>query len=134
MMYWQKDVETMNRSDLDKLQLQRLKSTIESAINSPFYGKLFKELEISSDSIQSLDDLRKIPFTTKEDLRDSYPFGMAAIPLKDCVRIHSSSGTTGNPTVVLHSRKDLDEWANQVARVTHVQALCRQHGGDVGYA
>ena len=123
MMYWQKDVETMNRSDLDKLQLQRLKSTIESAINSPFYGKLFKELEISSDSIQSLDDLRKIPFTTKEDLRDSYPFGMAAIPLKDCVRIHSSSGTTGNPTVVLHSRKDLDEWANQVARCMYMVGL-----------
>ena len=123
MMYWQKDVETMNRSDLDKLQLQRLKSTIESAINSPFYGKLFKELEISSDSIQSLDDLRKIPFTTKEDLRNSYPFGMAAIPLKDCVRIHSSSGTTGNPTVVLHSRKDLDEWANQVARCMYMVGL-----------
>lgn len=123
MMYWQKDVETMNRSDLDKLQLQRLKSTIESAINSPFYGKLFKELEISSDSIQSLDDLRKIPFTTKEDLRDSYPFGMAAIPLKECVRIHSSSGTTGNPTVVLHSRKDLDEWANQVARCMYMVGL-----------
>ena len=123
MMYWQKDVETMNRSDLDKLQLQRLKSTIESAINSPFYGKLFKELEISSDSIQSLGDLRKIPFTTKEDLRDSYPFGMAAIPLKDCVRIHSSSGTTGNPTVVLHSRKDLDEWANQVARCMYMVGL-----------
>lgn len=123
MMYWQKDVETMNRSDLDKLQLQRLKSTIESAINSPFYGKLFKELEISSDSIQSLDDLRKIPFTTKEDLRDSYPFGMAAIPLKDCVRIHSSSGTTGNPTVVLHSKKDLDEWANQVARCMYMVGL-----------
>lgn len=123
MMYWQKDVETMNRSDLDKLQLQRLKSTIESAINSPFYGKLFKELEISSDSIQSLDDLRKIPFTTKEDLRNSYPFGMAAIPLKDCVRIHSSSGTTGNPTVVLHSKKDLDEWANQVARCMYMVGL-----------
>lgn len=123
MMYWQKDVETMNRSDLDKLQLQRLKSTIESAINSPFYGKLFKELEISSDSIQSLDDLRKIPFTNKEDLRNSYPFGMAAIPLKDCVRIHSSSGTTGNPTVVLHSRKDLDEWANQVARCMYMVGL-----------
>jgi len=123
MMYWQKDVETMNRSDLDKLQLQRLKSTIESAINSPFYGKLFKELEISSDSIQSLDDLQKIPFTTKEDLRNSYPFGMAAIPLKDCVRIHSSSGTTGNPTVVLHSKKDLDEWANQVARCMYMVGL-----------
>jgi phenylacetate-CoA ligase len=122
-MYWQKDVETMNRSDLDKLQLQRLKSTIESAINSPFYGKLFKELEISSDSIQSLDDLQKIPFTTKEDLRNSYPFGMAAIPLKDCVRIHSSSGTTGNPTVVLHSKKDLDEWANQVARCMYMVGL-----------
>lgn len=123
MMYWQEDVETMNRTDLEKLQLQRLKSTIESAKNSPFYGKLFNELGITSESIQSLSDLQKIPFTTKDNLRDSYPFGMAAIPLKNCVRIHSSSGTTGNPTVVLHSKKDLDEWANQVARCMYMVGL-----------
>ncbi len=123
MMYWQEEIETMNRSDLEELQLKRLKKTIESAKNSSHYGKLFSELNITSENIHSLDDLRKIPFTTKDDLRNCYPFGMASIPLKDCVRVHSSSGTTGNPTVVLHSRKDLDEWANQVARCMYMVGL-----------
>ncbi|SKB53922.1 phenylacetate--CoA ligase family protein [Macellibacteroides fermentans] len=123
MMYWQEEIETMNRSDLEELQLKRLKKTIESAKNSSHYGKLFSELNITSENIHSLDDLRKIPFTTKDDLRNCYPFGMASIPLKDCVRIHSSSGTTGNPTVVLHSKKDLDEWANQVARCMYMVGL-----------
>ena len=123
MMYWQEEIETMNRSDLEELQLKRLKKTIESAKNSSHYGKLFSELNIMSENIHSLDDLRKIPFTTKDDLRNCYPFGMASIPLKDCVRVHSSSGTTGNPTVVLHSRKDLDEWANQVARCMYMVGL-----------
>ena len=123
MMYWQEEIETMNRSDLEELQLKRLKKTIESAKKSSHYGKLFNELNITSENIHSLDDLRKIPFTTKDDLRNCYPFGMASIPLKDCVRVHSSSGTTGNPTVVLHSRKDLDEWANQVARCMFMVGL-----------
>lgn len=123
MMYWQEEIETMNRSDLEELQLKLLKKTIESAKNSSHYGKLFNELNITSENIHSLDDLRKIPFTTKDDLRNCYPFGMASIPLKDCVRVHSSSGTTGNPTVVLHSKKDLDEWANQVARCMYMVGL-----------
>jgi len=122
-MYWQEEIETMNRSDLEELQLKRLKKTIESAKNSSHYGKLFSELNITSENIHALDDLRKIPFTTKDDLRNCYPFGMASIPLKDCVRVHSSSGTTGNPTVVLHSKKDLDEWANQVARCMYMVGL-----------
>ena len=123
MIYWQEEIETMNRSDLEELQLKRLKKTIESAKNSSHYGKLFSELNITSENIHALDDLRKIPFTTKDDLRNCYPFGMASIPLKDCVRVHSSSGTTGNPTVVLHSKKDLDEWANQVARCMYMVGL-----------
>jgi phenylacetate-CoA ligase len=85
-------------------------------MNSEFYRELFKELGITPDDIQTLDDVRKLPFTTKDDLREHYPFGLASVPLKDCVRLHSSSGTTGNPTVVLHTQKDLDEWAKAVAR------------------
>ena len=84
MEYWQKDIETMNREDLKKLQFERLRKTIEAAGNSPFYSKVFKENGITADSIQSLDDLQKIPFTTKDDLRNNYPYGMAAIPIKDC--------------------------------------------------
>ena len=123
MMYWQKDIETMSREELNKLQLERLKQTIELAGHSPFYSKVLKDNGITADSIQSLNDLQKIPFTTKDDLRNNYPFGMAAIPIKDCVRVHSSSGTTGNPTVVLHSAKDLDQWANQVARCMYMVGL-----------
>ena len=122
-MYWQEELETMSREDLEKLQLARLKKTVEAAAHSPFYNKVFKEHGITADSIQSLDDLKKIPFTTKQDLRDNYPFGLVAIPLRECVRLHSSSGTTGNPTVILHSKKDLDEWANQVARCMYMVGL-----------
>ena len=123
MEYWQETLETISRKDLEKLQLTRLRQTIKRAGKSPFYQQVFSEHSISADKIQSLEDLKKMPFTTKDDLRRYYPFGMAAIPLKKCVRLHSSSGTTGNPTVVLHSAKDLDEWANQVARCMYMVGI-----------
>jgi len=123
MTYWQKDIETMSRDSLEKLQIERLKETITLANNSPFYNKVFQANGITADTIQSLEDLKKLPFTTKEDLRNNYPFGLAAIPLQKCVRLHSSSGTTGNPTVVLHSAKDLEEWSNQVARCMYMVGL-----------
>jgi phenylacetate-CoA ligase len=97
-------------------------------MNSPFYKKRFEENGLTPDSIKSLDDLKKIPFTTKQDLRDNYPFGIASVPLEKAVRLHSSSGTTGNPTVILHTQKDLDEWANAVARCLHMVGL---RPGDV---
>jgi phenylacetate-CoA ligase len=122
-LYWQEELETMPRDRLEKLQTDRLRETVEHAGHSAFYAKIFKERGLSAESIRSADDLQKFPFTTKDDLRACYPYGMAAIPLQKCVRIHSSSGTTGNPTVVLHSRKDLDEWANQVARCMYMVGL-----------
>lgn len=122
-MYWQKDIETMSRRDLEKLQLERLKATVTLAQNSPFYSAIFKERGITADSFNSLEDLKKLPFTTKDDLRNTYPFGMASVPLEKCVRLHSSSGTTGNPTVILHTQKDLDEWANQVARCLYMVGI-----------
>lgn len=123
MEYWQKDIETMGREQLQELQLKRLKETVKLAVNSPFYKEVFEKNGLTPDSIQTLDDLQEIPFTTKNDLRTHYPFGMAAIPIQKCVRIHSSSGTTGNPTVVLHSARDLDQWANQVARCMYMVGL-----------
>lgn len=123
MTYWQKDIETMSRDSLEKLQIERLKETITLANHSPFYNKVFQANGITADTIRSLEDLKKLPFTTKEDLRNNYPFGLAAIPLQKCVRLHSSSGTTGNPTVVLHSGKDLEEWSNQVARCMYMVGL-----------
>lgn len=114
--YFNPEIETMSVEQLRELQLERLKHTVHHCMNSAFYREKFKELGITPDDIKSLDDVRKLPFTSKDDLREHYPFGLACVPLKDCVRLHSSSGTTGNPTVVLHTQKDLDEWANAVAR------------------
>ena len=109
-------METLSRAEIEALQLQRLQQTVAHCMQSPFYKKRFEEIGLKPEAIQSLQDLRKIPFTTKQDLRDTYPFGMASVPLRECVRLHSSSGTTGTPTVILHTQRDLDEWANQVAR------------------
>ena len=115
-LYFNPERETMTREQIDAFQLERLKETVRHCMNNAFYQKKFKEAGITPEDIKTLDDVRKLPFTTKQDLRETYPFGMACVPLKDCVRLHSSSGTTGNPTVILHTKKDLDEWANQVAR------------------
>lgn len=106
----------MPREALEKLQLERLQKTVRHCMNAEFYREKFAEIGITPDDIQSLDDVRRLPFTTKEDLRDHYPFGLSCVPMRECTRLHSSSGTTGNPTVVLHTQKDLDEWANAVAR------------------
>lgn len=127
-MYLHKELETLTRSEIEALQLERLQKTVRHCMNSPFYKKRFEENGLTPDNIKSLDDLKKIPFTTKQDLRDNYPFGIASVPLEKAVRLHSSSGTTGNPTVILHTQKDLDEWANAVARCLHMVGL---RPGDV---
>ncbi len=114
--YFNPEVETLSIEGIRDLQLKRLKETVAHCMNSPFYKKRFDEIGLKVEDIKSLDDIRKIPFTTKQDLRDTYPFGLASVPLEKCTRLHSSSGTTGNPTVILHTDKDIDEWANQVAR------------------
>ena len=114
--YFNPEFETLTRPEIEKLQLERLQATVRHCMNSPFYSKRFEENGLKPQDIRSLDDLRKIPFTTKADLRETYPFGIASVPLEKCVRLHSSSGTTGNPTVILHTQRDLDQWANAVAR------------------
>lgn len=122
-MYLHPELETLSRAEIEALQLQRLKKTVAQCMNSPFYRKRFAEHHITPADIRSLDDLQKIPFTTKQDLRDNYPFGLAAVPMEQVVRLHSSSGTTGTPTVILHTQKDLDEWANAVARCLYMVGL-----------
>ena len=106
----------MPRGDLRKLQAEKLRRTIETALRSPFYGKRLQALGITPDTIKTVDDIRNIPFTTKKDLRENYPFGLVGGDMKDAIRIHSSSGTTGHPTVVVYSRHDIESWANMVAR------------------
>ena len=114
--YFDEHLETLPREQLELLQLERLRSTVSHCAKAPFYQKKFLEMGLKPEDIQTLDDVQRLPFTTKEDLRDNYPWGLTAVPLKDCVRLHSSSGTTGNPTVVTHTQRDLDEWAKAVAR------------------
>ncbi len=106
----------MPRGDLRKLQAEKLRHTIETALRSPFYGKRLQALGITPDTIKTVDDIRNIPFTIKKDLRENYPFGLVGGDMKDAIRIHSSSGTTGHPTVVVYSRHDIESWANMVAR------------------
>ena len=114
--YFNPEMETLTRSEIQALQLERLQKTVAHCMNSPFYRKRFQEAGVRPEDIKTLDDIRRIPLTTKQDLRDTYPFGIASIPLRDCVRLHSSSGTTGTPTVILHSQRDLEQWGNAVAR------------------
>lgn len=117
-MYWNQAKECMNREDLKQLQLERLQATIfRVATNVPFYRHKFKELGVDPDGFRSLDELRSLPFTTKQDLRDNYPYGLFAVPLRDVVRVHASSGTTGQATVVGYTRNDIKTWANLTARV-----------------
>ncbi len=122
-MYLHPEFEKFTRSEIEALQMERLKKTVRQCMNSEFYRRRFAESHIDPDDIRSLSDLSRIPFTTKQDLRDSYPFGMSAVPLSRVVRLHSSSGTTGTPTVILHTQRDLDEWANAVARCLYMVGL-----------
>jgi phenylacetate-CoA ligase len=109
--------ETMPREDLEAIILRRLKATLDRVYaNVPFYRNKFEENSITPNDIQSLKDLKRIPFTTKEDLRDNYPFGMFSVPMNNVVRIHASSGTTGKPTVVGYTARDVSTWAELMAR------------------
>lgn len=116
-MPWNPDIECMPRERLQEIQLSRLKETVSRAYgNVPLYKRLFDEKGVKPEDISSLDDLRHLPFTTKIDFRDNYPFGMFAVPMDDIVRIHASSGTTGKPTVVGYTQEDIDLWAELMAR------------------
>ena len=117
MNIWDKDHECMPREELEQLQLERLQATLNRVYkNVSCYRNKFNAAGIIPEDVQSLADLSRLPFTVKEDLRLNYPYGMFAVPLREVVRIHSSSGTTGKPTVVGYTRHDLDTWSNLVAR------------------
>ncbi len=115
---WDPEHETMSRDELRRLQSERLVATVKRVYERvPFYRRKFDEAGITPDDIRSVDDLPKLPFTVKDDLRDNYPFGLFAVPLDHVVRVHASSGTTGKPTVVGYTRQDIDLWAEMIARV-----------------
>jgi len=134
MRYWDEKHETMPREELQKLQLSRLQQTVKRVYNSvPFYQKAFQAKGIEPGDIKSLDDLKHLPFTTKQDLRDQYPYGLFAVPMDDVVRLHASSGTTGKPTVVGYTEGDIQRWANLIARCLVIGGGDRKSVVQVAY-
>lgn len=119
-MYYQPDIETMSREDLEALQLERLQALVKRVYQKiPFYKESFDKAGINPEDIKSLADLTKLPFTVKQDMRDAYPFGLFAVPRKEVVRVHCSSGTTGTATVVGYTQKDLENWGDCFARALY---------------
>lgn len=117
-MIWNPGRECMPREELQKLQLTYLKETVARMYHSvPYYKEKFDAMNVSPDDLKTLDDIRRFPFTTKEDLRKNYPFGLFMRPMDEIVRVHASSGTTGNPTVVGYTRNDMEIWTDAVARL-----------------
>ena len=116
-MIWNESMECMNREQLREIQSIRLRKMVDYVYyNTPFYRKKFQEMDLTPDDIKDIDDVAKLPFTDKIDLRDNYPFGLAAVPMSQIVRIHASSGTTGKPVVVLYTRKDIAMWVESISR------------------
>ncbi len=115
-MFWEKDIETMSISEMKELQLDRLRTTLIRANSTPYYKQLFKSIGFNPSDVKSLEDIQELPFTTKGDLREHYPYGFLAVPRDEIVRMHSSSGTTGRATVIFHTMQDINNWANLAAR------------------
>ena len=115
-MFWNEKMETLHGKELEELQLKRLKETVSRVQNIGFYKKMFDDAGLRPSDIKTLDDIAKIPFTKKSDLRGGYPFGFLAVPMKQINRIHTTSGTTGKPTVVAYTRNDLNSWSELIAR------------------
>lgn len=116
-MIWNRTKECMSRDEMRTLQSERLRKTVHKVYhNTPFYRHKMQEMGITPDDIQSIDDIVKLPFTTKQDLRDNYPYGLFAVPMSEIIRLHASSGTTGIPTVVGYTRRDISIWQEMIAR------------------
>jgi phenylacetate-CoA ligase len=117
MEIWNRHFECMDRQELKSIQSERLRETVERVyFNVPYYRHKMQAAGLGTESIQSTDDICKLPFTTKQDLRDNYPFGLFAVPMSEIVRVHASSGTTGKPTVVGYTRRDISTWSEVMAR------------------
>ncbi len=132
-MIWSKE-ETLKREEIREIQLKRLKETVERVYNNvPHYKKKFDEVGIKPEDINSLEDLGKLPFTIKNDLRDNYPFDLFAVPKKDVVRFHASSGTTGKPTVVGYTHKDMETWTELIARIVSMAGVTNEDTAQVAF-
>ena len=124
-MYWEKEIETMERESLEGVQAARLRETLQKAKGSVHYGKRFAEMGLDIDKIRTVADLERLPLTTKEDLRESWPYGFLACSRDDLIRMHSSSGTTGRATVIFHTANDIAAWTNLLARSMYMAGMRR---------
>lgn len=133
-MIWNRSKECMSRDEMSALQGKRLHKLVELVYhNVPFYREKMQERDLCPDDIQSIEDITKLPFTTKQDLRDNYPTGLQAANQSEIVRIHASSGTTGNPTIVGYTRRDLEIWSESAARAFTAYGVTRNDIFSVGY-
>jgi phenylacetate-CoA ligase len=134
MEIWNRHFECMDRRELKKVQNERLRETVERVyFNVPYYRHKMQEAGLGPENINSIDDLAKLPFTTKNDLRENYPFGLFAVPMSEVVRIHASSGTTGKPTVVGYTRNDVSTWSEVMARTLFCAGATRNDFIQVAY-
>lgn len=133
-MIWNRSKECMSRDEMHNLQSERLRKLVTRVYhNTPFYRTKMQELDITPDDIKTIEDIVKLPFTTKQDLRDNYPYGLFAVPMSEIIRLHASSGTTGNPTVVGYTRKDLSIWSEALARCLTSYGATRNDIFSVAY-
>jgi len=124
-VYWDRTIETLKRPALQELQLQRLRQTVSRAARSPFYGERLAQAGVSAESIKSLNDIRRIPFTGKDDLR-ARGRDLLTVPQTEIIRLHASSGTTGQATVIYYTRRDIETWADLVARSMYIPGCGRE--------
>ncbi|HOV84481.1 MAG TPA: phenylacetate--CoA ligase [Paludibacteraceae bacterium] len=133
-MFWNKKVECMPHEEMRELQSERLRNLVNRVYrNVPFYRKKMEEMNITPSDIHSIDDISKLPFTYKSDLRDNYPFGLFAVPMKDIVRVHASSGTTGKPTTVGYTKNDIQNWCESLARCLTMAGVTKEDVVQVSY-
>ncbi|MDR2936537.1 MAG: phenylacetate--CoA ligase [Rikenellaceae bacterium] len=133
-MIWNETAECRSREEMRRLQGERLRETVERVYhNTPFYRRKMQEMGLMPDDIETIDDIVKLPFTTKQDLRDNYPYGLFAVPMSEIIRLHASSGTTGNPTVVGYTRHDLSVWSEMIARCLSAYGATRDDIFHVAY-
>jgi phenylacetate-CoA ligase len=115
-VYWEKEIETLARDEIKELQLSRLRETVSRVGKVPFYQEKFGELSFDPGNLRSVDSIKTLPFTRKKDLRNQFPYGLLAVPPEECVRVHTSSGTTGRVTAIFHTKNDVETWSGLVAR------------------
>ncbi|MFA6346383.1 MAG: phenylacetate--CoA ligase, partial [Syntrophales bacterium] len=124
-MYWEKEIETMDRTALERMQVERLTQTLDRASRSPYYAERLKAAGVDARSVRTVADVAKFPLTTKDDLREHWPYGFLAVERDELIRMHSSSGTTGRATVIFHTTGDIAAWTNIVARSMYMTGMRR---------